>query len=124
MLEIEQGFFSKNNFHMLLSIFYLLYHGPKCRVCFDLTCTVLVVLEERAGVLFSSLFPWVPLSSQSQRLFLPEMNGRKHKGIGDGTFHFIHVPARTLCFCSVRTSNGDRVMLDEHLLDSGNRVKQ
>lgn len=66
------------------------------------------------------------LSSQSQSLFLPEMNGRKHKGIGDGTFHFVQVQARTLGFCSVskRTSNGDRAMLNERLLDSGNRVKK
>lgn len=66
------------------------------------------------------------LSSQSQSLFLPEMNGRKHQGTGDGTFYFVQVQARTLGFCSVskRTSNGDRAMLDECLLDSGNWVKK
>ena len=61
------------------------------------------------GEAWRTPFPTVPigscLSSYSQSLQFPEMNGKKHEGIGVGTegswkWALVQVQARTLCFCS------------------------
>lgn len=54
------------------------------------------------------------------------MNGRKHKGIGDGTFHFVQVQARHFAFVQRVREPAMEIepYLDERLLDSGNPVKK
>lgn len=79
-----------------------------------------VLLEQRTGVLFSSLLPWIPLFPHSLRAW---MAGRDRWWyMSSWRYILVQVQARTLWFCLVseRSSNRHRIILDERLLDPGN----